>query len=30
VSKLGIDRTVTLTTAAPAGSRQKGYEEIIV
>ena len=30
VSQLSIDRTVTLTTAAPAGSRQKGYEEIIV
>ena len=30
VSKLSIERTVTLATAAPAGSRQKGYEEIIV
>ena len=30
VSKLSIDRTVTLTTWAPAGSRLKGYEEIIV
>jgi hypothetical protein len=30
VSKLSIDRTVTLTTSAPAGSRHKGYEEIIV
>jgi hypothetical protein len=30
VSKLSIDRTVTLTTTAPAGSRSKGYEEIIV
>ena len=30
VSKLSIDRTVTLTTSAPAGSRSKGYEEIIV
>ena len=30
VSKLSIDRTVTLTTPAPAGSRHKGYEEIIV
>jgi hypothetical protein len=30
VSTLSIDRTVTLTTSAPAGSRQKGYEEIIV
>ena len=25
-----IDRTVTLTASAPAGSRCKGYEEIIV
>ena len=30
VSKLSIDRTVTLPAAAPAGSRHKGYEEIIV
>jgi len=30
VSKLSIDRTVTLTASAPAGSRDKGYEEIIV
>jgi hypothetical protein len=30
VSKLSIDRTVTLTAPAPAGSRRKGYEEIIV
>jgi hypothetical protein len=30
VSKLSIDRTVTLTASAPAGSRPKGYEEIIV
>ncbi len=30
VSKLSIDRTVTLTAPAPAGSRHKGYEEIIV
>ena len=30
VSKLTIDRTVTLPAAAPAGSRHKGYEEIIV
>ena len=27
---LSIDRTVTLTTSAPAGSRHKGYEDIIV
>ena len=30
VSKLSIDRTVTLTVSAPEGSRRKGYEEIIV
>jgi hypothetical protein len=30
VSKLSIDRTVTLTASAPAGSRPKGYEDIIV
>ena len=30
VSKFSIDRTVTLTTSAPAGSRHKGYEDIIV
>ena len=30
VSKLSIERTVMLTTAVPAGSRLKGYEEIIV
>jgi hypothetical protein len=30
VSKLSIDRTVTLTTSAPPGSRHKGYEDIIV
>ena len=30
VSKLSIDRTVTLTASAPAGSRPKGYDEIIV
>jgi Transposase IS66 family len=30
VSKLSINRTVTLTASAPAGSRPKGYEEIIV
>ncbi len=29
-SKLKIDRRVTLTIEAPAGSRHKGYEEIIV
>ncbi len=30
VSKLSIDRTVTLTAPAPAGSRHKGYEDIVV
>ncbi len=30
VSKLSIDRTVMLMTPAPAGSRQKGYEDLIV
>ena len=30
VSKLSIDRTVTLTASAPAGWHCKGYEEIIV
>ena len=30
VSKLSVDRTVTLSASAPAGSRHKGYEEIIV
>jgi len=30
VSKLSVDRTVTLTASAPVGSRHKGYEEIIV
>jgi len=30
VSKLSIDRTVTLSAPAPRGSRHKGYEEIIV
>ncbi len=30
VSKLSINRTVTLAASAPAGSRHKGYEEIIV
>ena len=30
VSKLRIDRTVTLATSGPEGSRHKGYEEIIV
>ncbi len=30
VSKMSIDRTVTLTAPAPSGSRHKGYEEIIV
>src|SRR5271165_909139 len=30
VSKLSIDRTVTLPASAPAGSRHKGFEEIIV
>ena len=30
VSTLSIDRTVTLATPAPPGSRHKGYEDIIV
>jgi Transposase IS66 family len=30
VSKLTIDRTVTLLASAPAGSRCKGYEEMLV
>jgi hypothetical protein len=30
VSKLSVDRTVTLTASAPEGSRHKGYEEIVV
>ena len=30
VSKFSIDRTVTLPASAPAGSRHKGFEEIIV
>jgi hypothetical protein len=30
VSKLSIDRTQTLSVEAPAGSRHKGFEEIIV
>src|SRR5574337_474635 len=30
VSKLSIDRTVTLTASAPPGSRHKGYDDIIV
>ncbi len=30
VSKLSIDRAVTLSASAPAGSRAKGYEDIIV
>ncbi|HXZ18239.1 MAG TPA: transposase [Roseiarcus sp.] len=30
MSKLSIDRTVTLTASAPAGSRHRGYEEIII
>src|SRR5271165_19446 len=30
VSKLSINRTVTLAASAPAGSRHKGYEEIII
>ena len=30
VSKLSIDRTVTLAASAPAGSRYKGCEEVVV
>ncbi len=30
VSKLSIDRTVTLPLTAPAGWRHKGYEEIVI
>jgi Transposase IS66 family len=30
VSKLSIDRTETLSVAAPAGSRHKGFEDILV
>jgi Transposase IS66 family len=30
VSKLAIDRTVTLAASAPAGSRPRGHEDIIV
>jgi hypothetical protein len=30
VSKLSIDRTVALTVDAPAGSRRKGYEDVVV
>src|SRR5271166_6272622 len=30
VSKLSIDRTVTLTVKPAAGARHKGYEEIVV
>jgi len=30
VSQLSVDRTVTLPASAPAGSRHKGYDEIIV
>ena len=30
VSKLSIDRTETLSVEAPAGSRHKGFEDIIV
>ncbi len=30
MSKLSLNRTVTLAASAPAGSRHKGYEEIII
>ena len=30
VSRLTIDRTVELTVNAPAGSRRKGYEDVVV
>src|SRR6202034_2074301 len=30
VSKLSVDRTETLSVAAPAGSRHKGFEDILV
>jgi hypothetical protein len=30
VSKLSIDRRVTLPASTPAGSRHKGYEEFVV
>src|SRR5271167_561702 len=30
VSKLSVDRTETLSVAAPAGSRHKGFEDIMV